>query len=792
MFKRTLLMCAVGFLFPRLGYASDIESSSVEFDSETLKSLGIDPALAGYFAKESRFMPGDHAVTLKVNGVSKGNVVARFVQNGELCFDKSFMEQAELRLPYKLTQGCYDYLKYHPQTVMKANPGQELVELIVPPQEIDHQDAVDPGQFVMEGTGAALNYTAMSSRSEYSGDSTTYSQLQLDGGVNVAGWLLRSQQLFSHTDGRVNSENGQTYLQRTSVDLRTTARVGEVNMNNGLLEGSGIYGVTLTPESALQSGGDRIKVSGIANTSQARVEIRQQGVLVSSILVPVGPFTITDVALRNYTSDLTVTVIETDGNKHSYVVPASLYMQRMENPAGLFVSVGQVSDEYDKKPVVASVSGGWRLLPETNASAGVVVAQDFQAAAAGLDTMPWTSTLLSLKASQSWDRQNALQGQSYGAEVSIAMALGVSITASSTYYSRGYREFSQFLDKDYTPTKKQEYSVGLQWQSSGIGSFNASYYETRNRTNEGKNRYITAGWGGNISSAYVSANWQRQLDTGDGGKKEDMFYLNVTVPLGQTSVNTYARRDSSTTRFGTTASGNLTEDSAYTLGAEIGKESKDKSLSAGLSTNLHYAQLALNGSMAGQNHRNYTGSLQGGIVAHSEGITLSPLPVRETFGVASLAQPVAGVKIDTPQGPVWTDARGYAVLPSLNAWKKSRVEVNTETLPKNMDIGNGTRMLSQGRGSVSKVKFNAITQRRVLLNVTMADDSKLPKNLAITDEQGNYLTTSVDEGVVFLNNATSKQTLVAQGEPNSCRISLVLPERAESGVFYETAKGVCQ
>ncbi len=487
-----------------------------------------------------------------------------------------------------------------------------------------------------------------------------------------------------------------------------------------------------------------------------------------------------------------MTVIETDGNRHSYLVPASLYMQRMGNPAGLFVSVGRVSDEYDKKPAVVSASGGWRLLPETNASAGIIAAQDFQAAAVGVDTVPWASTLLSLKASQSWDRQNALQGQRYGAEVSIALALGVSITASSTHYSRGYREFSQFLDKGYTASIKQEYSVGLQWQSHGIGSFNASYYETKNRNNEGQNRYITAGWGGNILSAYVSANWQRQLNNGNGGKKEDMFYLNVTVPLGQTSVNTYARRDSSTTRFGSTASGNLTEDSAYTLGAEVGKKSKDKSLSAGLSSNLHYAQLALNGSMAGEHHRNYTGSLQGGIVAHSEGITLSPLPVRETFGVASLAQPVAGVKIDTPQGPVWTDARGYAVLPSLNAWQTSRVEVNTETLPKNMEIGNGTRMLSQGRGSVSKVKFSAITQRRVLLSVTTADGKKLPKNLAITDEQGNYLTTSVDEGVVFLNNVTSKQMLVAQREPGSCRISLVLPEQAESGVFYETAKGVCQ
>jgi len=167
--------------------------------------------------------------------------------------------------------------------------------------------------------------------------------------------------------------------------------------------------------------------------------------------------------------------------------------------------------------------------------------------------------------------------------------------------------------------------------------------------------------------------------------------------------------------------------------------------------------------------------------------------VRETFGIASLAEPVSGVKIETPQGPVWTDSRGYAVLPSLNAWQQSRIEVNTETLPKNMDIGNGTRMLYQGRGSVSQVQFNAITQRRALLHVTLANGKKLPKNLAVTDDKGNYITTSVDEGIVFLNNVTTRQTLVVQGEnDNNCRITLVLPDLAEAGVFYETAKGVCQ
>ena len=85
-------------------------------------------------------------------------------------------------------------------------------------------------------------------------------------------------------------------------------------------------------------------VTGIASTPQARVEIRQQGIMVYSTLVPAGPFTLTDIPLRNVTSDLTVTVIETDGSQHSQVVPASLYRSGLGPAGGYQFSLGRVSD----------------------------------------------------------------------------------------------------------------------------------------------------------------------------------------------------------------------------------------------------------------------------------------------------------------------------------------------------------------------------------------------------------------------------------------------------------------
>lgn len=791
MFKRTLLTCVVGLCCARMAHANDMDAADVEFDRETLKSLGINPALSGYFSQQARFMPGNTAVTLSVNGQEKGRVAARFGKEGDLCFDREFMEVAGIGIPDDYVDGCYDYLQRYPSAVVNSLPGEERVNLVIPTDQITRQPVFAVNSET-GGTGALLNYSVMSSHSEYSGGNSDYSQAQLDGGINVSDWLVRSHQMLSRSDGRYSSENSQTYAQRTFKGLRATGRFGEVNMNNPLLNGTGLYGLAFSPEGALAGESSAVQVSGIANTSQARVEVRQQGILLTSSLVPVGPFTLTDVVPRNYTSDLDVTVIETDGSQRNFVVPATLYRQGMGSPAGLFLSLGRVSDDYRKQPWVASVSRGWRLSPEVRGNAATILAKAYQAVAVSVDTMPLPDMMLSLQVNQSIEKEASRQGQNVALSMSAATPLGVSVTASAAHYTRNYREFSDSLDKDFTNSKKREYSVGLRWQHPTIGALSTSIHETHYFNDNERTRYLNASWGRKFLSSYISASWQHQLsDKSRGVKKEDQLYINVSIPLGGHSVNTYMHREGNKNRAGASASGKLTDDTAYTLGAERDMHDNRNSFNAGVNSNLHYSQLMMNAGWSSDSSRNYSGSLQGGVVAHGGGVTFSPLPVSDTFAIASLNHPVAGVKIDTPQGPVWSDFSGQAVIPSLNAWRDSRVEINTETLPKNMDISNGVKVLNHGRGSVGRVNFTALSQRRVLLSVRMANDKKLPKGSTILDDKGNYLTTAVDDGVVFLNDAYPRQTLVAELEDGICRLMLALPEQAEMNVFYEKAKGTC-
>lgn len=50
MLRKKLLACLIGLGSAQLAVAEEAKKSAIEFDSETLTSLGIDPQIAHYFS----------------------------------------------------------------------------------------------------------------------------------------------------------------------------------------------------------------------------------------------------------------------------------------------------------------------------------------------------------------------------------------------------------------------------------------------------------------------------------------------------------------------------------------------------------------------------------------------------------------------------------------------------------------------------------------------------------------------------------------------------------------------
>ena len=234
---------------------------------------------------------------------------------------------------------------------------------------------------------------------------------------------------------------------------------------------------------------------------------------------------------------------------------------------------------------------------------------------------------------------------------------------------------------------KYDTNVGINWSNTTLGHFSLSFYRNKSWNSENDSRRFVSSWAQSFTYFNVSVNWESDVSRNDDSDN-DLFYVNVSIPLGRTGVSTssWYREGEGKRSYGTRAMGSLNEANDYALGVSQDHDENTTSWDGSLNSNLHYTSLALAAGGDNNSNTNYSASLSGGIVAHGDGVTFSPYRVADTYAIAKLDKPVAGVEIGTTRGPVWTDKWGQAVIPVLSPFHESTIEVNTEKLPGNLDV----------------------------------------------------------------------------------------------------------
>ena len=791
---RSALYCALPLLF-----TSSIEAREITFDTGILQSRGLSADLNRYFAETPRFLPGVHSVRVTVNGKDRGTAAARFGEDGTLCIDEDFLDFAGLMpVPLKSAEQCHNITVDYPQAVVNALPGQETVELYLPPEALNGLNG-EVKNFQHGGTAGLLNYSLFSTHSEYEGsNSNNYSQASLEGGFNFADWAIRSRYIMTDDDGDKNAESIYTYAEHVFAAQKMTMQVGEINANSDVLSGLPITGIQLTPTNALNNSGTGVSVSGIARNSQARVEVRQNGRLIFNTLVPAGPFTLDDVPMVRSNVDLEVTVIESDGTSNRFIVPASaVKAQQLSRPQGLSASVGRVRNidsDYDD-PWVFNISDGWHVLPRLNILASSAIAQDYQATGTRAEVLladTWNASASIAGSREQFGDENS--GLKTELQSSVSLSDQVSLSTSAAHYSSGYRELSDAMDDDFQPYDNS-WSANVNWASGVAGSFSVGFNYNQASGDGEDSRYILASWGKTFKYASVSVNWQSSVGNTDDSQDDDMLYVNLSIPLGGSqSISSYMRNQGNRTSYGVQNSGKISPQTNYYISADRDNDSNYTSFNGSVTSNLHYTQLGVGGGSNGNHQRNYNTTLSGGVAMHKSGVTFTPYSIRNTFAIAKLNEQKAGVEMTTPQGTVWTDQWGQAVIPALNEWRSSRIEIDANKLPQSMTLANGTKYIAAAHASVSEVKFKVINSRRVMLQVKQPDGSLLPKGLSIVSAKGNYVVTTVDNGHVFLNDADQLDALYAMDNNNNriCEIFYTLSDKRDEEAFYEEANGECR
>ncbi|OOW04660.1 outer membrane usher protein [Pseudomonas sp. MF6394] len=783
-----LLLCA---LIPAKVCAED--SSPSGFDAQTLQQRGIDPQLASLLLSAPRYAAGQHTVNLRVNGQRRGRLAVNFDQQGNLCFDRALLDAANLMPPGEI-EGCYDFLARYPQTLVEPDPATLTVSLVVP------TDALRPVQqdisgYETGGFAGLLNYDLSGFYNRFGDDASRFGSANTEVGFNAGDWIVRSRQVQTWQDGLSRSTHLQAYAQRTFASHQAVLQAGQINLYNPVLSGAQITGVQVLTEHALQEQGQGALIQGIAN-SPAQVEVRQNGALIHSTVVPAGPFTLTDVRRLNTRSDVEVTVKESVGGERRFTVPAAMLGLGLPAP-GYSVAAGRVRNVGDAKgedPWV--VSGGWTgaLHPQLTLGTGVLAASEYRSVGASLGWLPWLDSQIQLSTqvsnSQAQDKVSGVQ-----TDLSWSQRLGEqwSISAANSWRSIGYRELEESTyardDNNRDSRYRDQQSLNLGWSHPRLGAFSAGVSRSANFAGDSSSRAL-ASWGTSIGAVSLSASAEWQM--GGDQQQDNAVYLNISVPLGESRrLRSWVRNSGGENRTGLGITEQIDDQLSYRVSAEHDSSDHQVETTLGISALPRYSQLDLSYSRSDAERSSYQGGARGGVVLHGDGMTFSPYPVRDTFALVSVGD-MSGIKLSTPSGPVWTDWQGQAVVPQVAAYGRSPVEVQTRSLPRNADINNGLAMISSGRGAVDRVEFGVGLTRRLLLTVSNDQGAPLPAGASVSSAEGEFITLVQDGSQVFLPNVLGQSTLwITTPQGSRCQLRYSLPEKADPSVYFETAPARC-
>ncbi|WP_434645362.1 fimbria/pilus outer membrane usher protein [Achromobacter piechaudii] len=779
------------------------------YDLEILKSRGISPTLASHFQNGPKFLPGLQTVQLSVNGREAGRAQATFDARGRLCLTPELLRLAKLKVPESQAEDpdtCPDaFLRAWPATTITLHPERMSVDIVAPPGATDTTQAVTT--YHSGGRAAILNYDVLSSQTHYFGGATRYLQAHTELGLNANDWILRSNSTYSTFGGKSTWNHVDAYAQRTLAAWSTTMQAGQINLQGALFGGVPVTGIQLFPETALQIGKhEGPPISGIANT-QARVEVWQNGTPLASLIVPPGPFTMTDVMPRSLSHDLKVVVHEATGEQRVFYVPAAaLQVDRVGTASGFSGGLGKLRQlGYDKRDAasVAVAEYGMPVGKRANLTAGALLSQDYRAVGARSDLALPGNIQTGLQSQFSQNARTGSSGAQHIVSVSAQLLPGVSSNVSLLRRTSGYSDVldtaggryhhdpqaGAYSYSGYRDDRiKQQVSAGLGWSGTSLGGFSMNYSESSNTRGHVSRRGIV-NWGKSINRASLSVSFERDLGSSQRSQGS-LMYVNLGLPLGKQSVSASMQRQENGSSFGLSTAASIDERSSYTLSA-TSQPRTQPSYSGSVVLNSAYTQLNVAASSFGGGYSHST-RMRGGLVAHAQGMSFSPYRVSDTFAIASVGD-LSGVRLSTPAGSVWTDPWGRAVIPSLPAYRNGQVQVATSSLARNVDLINGRYSLDPARGSVAAIDFAVVTVRRALLTATYPDGTPLAKGAAVLDASGAFITLVGGSGQIFLPDLRTESApyRVTSPEGVACTLAFDIPATPNPTALYERAQATC-
>jgi outer membrane usher protein len=670
-----------------------------------------------------------------------------------------------------------------------------------------------------EGINAfLLNYSlsgdnAWSKNRNASNSNSQYANLRP--GINIGPWRLRNYTTWNRdTDGKARWDSAYTYAQRNIVALKSQITLGDSSSPSDVFDSLPFRGGQLASDDEMlpdSQKGYAPVVRGIARTN-AQVVVRQNGYIIYQTYVAPGAFEITDMYPTGGAGDLNVAVKEADGSEQDFVVPfASVPVLQREGRLKYSLTGGQYrpSDSGVDKKNLLQGTAIYGLPDGFTLYGGIQQSSPYQAYAVGVGKNMGGIGALSADVTQAWSSPKETKtsnGQAWRVRYSKNFTdTGTNFSATSYRYStEGYYGMQEVLDSysDSSPLQDRRRNRAELTLSQTLGPTFGSItgsavredYWNASKTMSSYSLSYNNAWNGITWGINYTYNNNASADGSGEGKtyqKDQIIAVNLSIPLDRFLSNTWANYTLNTSKQGHTThslglSGTAMQGDALSWSMQQGYGNDGVGNSGNLSADYHGTYGEVTGGYSyDENMQRMNYGLNGGIMAHSDGITLA-----QSFGetLALIKAPGASDVGVQGQTGVKTDYRGYTVVSNISPYRKNSLSLDTATLPDDVDLQLTTQTVIPTRGAVVRAQYVASVGSRVLMTLARTDGRPVPFGTTVTlvgDTNASGFIVG-DAGQVYLTGLQESGELFAQWgtETNEqCRVSYSLPQReADSGV----------
>ncbi|WP_404810566.1 fimbria/pilus outer membrane usher protein [Yersinia intermedia] len=782
---------------------------------------------------ENPVPPGTYNVTVFINDKIRGKYNVRFESiagesTAEPCFKLEQLD--ELGLKFELDGStkisdtvkeaakdqCYNLKNLIKDSTTRYNSGDFELLITVPqfnlvknPRGYINPNLWDAGEPVGFLDYNSNIYGVFNGNKDNGPKSNSYNgNIGLIAGVNLGEWRLRKRlnTRWNNTDG-THTQNLYGFAATDVTSLKSQLTLGDSDTQGNLFDSFGLRGAQLASDNRMLAEGLRNYspvIRGVAETN-ARVTVTQRGQTIYETVVTPGAFELADIGTMSYGGDLEMTVTESDGRTRSQRIPFSAPPMLLYQGVSQFdIAVGQLNDStVNAHPAVVQGAYHYGLGNTYTLYGGAQLAENYSSVGVGnaFNTpMGGISFDVTHARSELADDQRS-SGNSY--KIDYTKYVGETDTnltlAAYRYSSHGFYTFREASldhygssngndDIGFRTRNRLSVSVSQRVADNMAVNLNSSFYSYWGNENASQQYAVTF----NHSLRYFSyaltamrTSNSSNISNNSSSDYQNSYMASISIPLGGSIVkrplfNTLysmaSHDDAGNTLVQMNASGSQGDQNelGYGVGTSYssGNETAaSKTVTGNMSYKTGVGQYGMTASANNSASRQLSASANGSLVAHQGGLTIGPRLGDAPFAIVH-AEGAAGAKLFNGSGAK-IDSRGYAIMPSMTAYRENTVAIDYKDLPDSVDVLESQKVVIPRTGAMIPVTMKTITGAPLILIVRDENKEFLPIGTDLLDADGVSQGVVGQGGMAFIRGwgaGSPPLNVIRNGGKDTCRI----------------------